>query len=366
MSFQTVFFLKSTGKIINVIPDKYVHSKSERCRLCPGYPCDDVSFRYDKSGIPINPEIHRAVSNNPAHPPVVAVESGVPLTLAHWRIPFMETKKIFSNIIVDMCDGLGDNLFRVASVSAAQVRYPELKFFCKVDPVYRPIMAMAAGITLFDGFEAHGLDPSQCGSIKLNGGHMWDVRGMGFSKSAHYGLFFDLPHVAYDTRLVLPHGFDDGFKAFAKKAGLRKDVRNIVFQLRTKDTPDRGWSIEKVLQLAELVNKSHECSIFILGDPMDMPVDNPDMTNLTGKSTWLETVYLLTKAEKIICIDSAVMHLCRGLGLSYYCLWGHTDPLRTLGVPAGPHDIGSAFGTLQSLMSNITPEQVYNRVFINK
>ncbi len=365
MTFQTVFFLRSTGQIINVIPDKYVRSKADRGRLCPGYPIDDVSFRYFKSNIPVDRDIHHAISDPPGRPAVIAVDSGVPLTLSHYRDPFLQAKSLFSSIIVDMADGLGDNLFRAASVSAAMRRYPELRFFCKVDPAYRDIMSLCPCIVLFDGYEAHGLDPASCGTVVLNGGHLWDDRGAGFSKSAFYGLYFDLPHVAYNTRLVLPPNFDDSFTGYTKKTGLRKDGHNVILQLRTKDTADRGWSIDAVLQLAAMIKKVYDCTIFYLGDPMDMPDDHPSLTNLTGKTTWLQTVYLLTKASKIICIDSAVLHLCRALAIPYFCLWGHTDPLRTLGVPAGPHDIGSGFGTPLSLMGNITPLQVFNRIFGN-
>ncbi|TRZ85019.1 hypothetical protein D4R89_12955 [bacterium] len=366
MGFQTVFFLRSSGQIINVIPDKYVRSKAERTRLCPDFPPDDVSFRYFKSDIPVDPGAHRAVFSDPAHPPVIAVQSGVPLTLAFWRDPFLEAKAKFKTIIVDMCDGLGDNLFRAASVSAAARKYPELRFFCKVDPLYRPVMAMCPEIVLFDSYEAHGLDPAQCGTIKLNGGHLWDARGAGFSKSAHYGLFFDLPHVVYNTRLELPPDFAEGFSGFIKKYHLKKEGQYVVLQLRTKDTSDRGWSIANVLELARMIRAEKELSILFLGDPMDMPEDNPNIVNLCGKTTWLETVYLLTLASKIICIDSAVMHLCRALSLPYFCLWGHTDPLRTLGVPAGPQDIGSNYGTPLSLMSSITPLHVFNRTFTGK
>jgi len=363
MSFQTIFYLRSTGQIINVIPDKYIRSKAERGRLCPGFPVDDVSFRYFKSDVPVNRDLHHAVADDPTRPAVIAIDSGVPLTLAHWGTPFREAKAQFSTIIVDMCDGLGDNLFRAASVTAAMRSFPELRFFCKVDPAYRPVLAMCPDVVLFDGYEAHNLDPSQCVTIRLNGGHLWDTRGAGYSKSAHYGLFFDLPHAAYNTKLVLPEGFTAGFSTFSKKIGWRKDGRNVVMQLRTKDTDDRGWSVNYVLELATMIKRKQDSTVFYVGDPMDMPQDQADLVNLTGKTSWLETIYLLSSARKVFCIDSAVLHLCRALGIPYFCLWGHTDPLRTLGVPAGPQDIGTGFGTLQSLMASITPLQVFNRAF---
>ena len=346
-----------------MIPDKYIRSKAERGRLCPGFPVGDVSFRYFKSDIPVNRDMHHAIADDPARPAVIAINSGVPLTLAHWGAPFREAKEKFATIIVDMCDGLGDNLFRAASVAAAMRRYPELRFFCKVDPAYLPVLVMCPDIVLFDRYETNGLDPTQCCTIRLNGGHLWDARGAGYSKSAHYGLFFDLPHATYNTRLVLPLDFDATQAAFEKKNKIKADMKYAVFQLRTKNTDDRGWKIEQICELARMVRTACGYPVFYVGDPMDMPDDNPDMVNLAGKTTWLDTICLLRKASKIICIDSAVLHLCRALSIPYYCLWGHTDPLRTLGVPAGAQDIGAGFGTLQSLMSSITPLQVFNRAF---
>jgi hypothetical protein len=374
MSFQTVFYLKSSGRIINVIPNRYIRSVAEKARLCPKMPTSEVNLVYFKSDIPVDMNLHHAVLENPFHPPVIVVESGVPLFLAHWREPFLEAKAKFKTIIVNMSDGLGDNLFRAAAVVAAQKRYPDIKFYCAVYQREYDIMALCPGIELFhipDGelqptradIEARGLAPDQCGHIILRGGVLWDERGAGYSKSAHFGLQFDIPHVAYNTKLVLPPDFDQGFTAFSKKIGLAKAQNPVVLQLRTKNTDDRGWSIDQVKQLADMIKAVHKGTIYYLGDPADMPDDYPNLVNLVGKTTWLETVYLLTKAAKVICIDSAVLHLCRGLGIPYFCLWGHTDPLRTLGVPAGPQDIGSGFGTPLSLMSNITPLQVFNRAF---
>jgi len=374
MSFQTVFFDKTTGRIINVMPDKYIRSKAEKLRLCPASKPANIGFLYFPSSIPIDPVSHHVQFVNDTHPPWLVVSSGIPVVYADRRQPFLELRAKYKTIIVNMDGGLGDNLFRAAAVIEAQKQFPDLKFYCAVYPREYEIMALCPDIDLLpipDGglkpldstLIAHSLDPAQCGHIILNGGLMWDPRGAGFSKAALYGLFLDLGYVAYNTRLQLPADFNKNFTAFAAKIGVRSDGHNVVLQLRTKGTDDRGWQINQVIELAALIKKAHDCTIFYLGDSIDMPDEHRDIVNLCGKTTYLQTAFILTKASKIICIDSAVLHLCRGLNLPYYCLWGHTDPLRTLGIEPGHYDIGADFGTPKSLMKNITPQQVFDKVF---
>jgi len=374
MSFQTIFFDKASGQIVQVLQNRYIHSKAERLRLCPGHARDAIGILYFNAGIEIDPASHHVKSMGSTHPPVVSVSSGIPLIYADRRIPFLDLKSRYKTIIVNMDGGLGDNLFRAATVMEARKQYPEHKFYCGVYDQEFDVMSLCPDIDIIkipwgamkppdDYLRAVGLDPDHCGHIILNGGLLWDPRGGGFSKSALYGLFLDLGYVAYNTRLVLPSGFTDSFTDFACSIGIRDDAPNYVFQLRTKDTDDRSWSKENIVTLAAMIKESYDCNIFYLGDPIDMPDDARDMINLCGKTTWLQSIYILLRAAKVFCVDSAVLHLCRGLRIPYYCLWGHTDPWRTLGVAPGPQDIGTGFGTPASLMRSISPLQVFNRAF---
>ena len=363
MTFQTVFYVRSTGAIVNVVPNKYIRSKAERGRFCPGYNANDVSFLYFSAADVISPTAHKVQSAGPFHPPYIVNADGIPLMFSDQRRIFAEMLEKFPTIIVEMYLSMGDNLLRAAAVAEASRVYPNTQFLCDVMPEYRDVMRLCPEITLFDGYKAHGIDLSTTGRILLSEGPLWDPRGPEFGKASLYGLYLNLPRVPYKTTLKLPANFDAGFAGFASRIGLRADGQNVVFHLRSKDWSDKCWTIDQIRELSRLVKTAQECTIFYLGASADMPGDIPDLVNLAGKTTWLETIFLLTKASKIICVDSAVMHLCRALAIPYFCLWGHTRPDLILSQPPGPGDIMAPPRKGRVEMQDITPQQVFDRAF---
>ena len=363
MSFQTVFYVKASGLIIAVVPNKYIRSKAERGRFCPGYNANDVCFLYFSAADTIGPATHKVQSAGPFHPPYIVDAAGIPLVFTNKRQAFLDMLERFPTIIVDMYLSMGDNLLRAAAVAEAQRQYPNTRFLCDIMPEYRDVMALCPEITLFQDYKAHGLDPKQCGRVMLAEGPLWDPRGPEFGKASLYGLYLNLPLVPYKTTLQLPPDFGAAFSGFASSIGLRADGHNVVLHLRSKDWTDKCWEPEKIDELARMIKSVYDCSIFYLGSSNDLSGEHPDLVNLSGKTTWLQTVYLLTRASKIICVDSAVMHLSRALGIPYFCLWGHTTPDLILSQPPGPNDIMAPHRKGRILMQDITPLQVFDRAF---
>jgi len=363
MTFQTVFYVKESGLIINVVPNKYIRSKAERGRFCPGYNANDISFLYFSSAEAVGPATHKVQSAGPFHPPYITDVSGTPLVFMDKRRAFAAMLEKFPTIIVEMYLSMGDNLLRAAAVAEASRIYPATRFLCDVMPEYRDVMAMCPEIHLFEGYKAHDLDPAQCGRILLAEGPLWDPRGPEFGKASLYGLYLNLPKVPYKTTLKLPPDFDAGFASFATSIGLRPDGHNVIFHLRSKDWTDKCWQPDRIEELARLIKSVDDCTIFYLGAGSDLSGEHAGLVNLCGKTTWMQTVYLLTKASKIFCVDSAVLHLCRALGIPYFCLWGHTTPELILSQTAGPGDIIAPPKKGRVEMQDITPRQVFDRAF---
>jgi len=363
MQFQTIFYVRSTGQIITVAQNKYIRSKAERGRYCPGYNADDVSFMYFPANAPVSAETHKIQSAGAFHPPYVVDSAGIPLIFTDKRRIFADMLERFPTIIIEMYLSMGDNLLRAAAVAEASRVYPRTQFLCDVLPEYRDVMALCPEIVLFKGYEAHGLDPKTCGHVKLAEGPLWDPRGPDFGKASLYGLYLSLPRVPYKTTLKLPLTWEADSTALASSIGIRADGQNVFFQLRSKDWADKCWEIEKVDQLARMIKSVYDCTIFSLGAANDMPGDHPDIVNLCGKTTWLETLYLLARSSKVFCVDSAVMHLCRAYSVPYFCLWGHTTPELILSEKPGPRDIMAPNRKGRILMQDITPLQVFDRAF---
>ena len=363
MTFQTVFYVRETGLIVNVVPNKYIRSKAERGRFCPGHNPNDVSFLYFSSTEEVGPTTHKVQSAGPFHPPYITDVSGTPLVFMDRRRAFASMLEQFPTIIVEMYLSMGDNLLRAAAVAEASLVYPATRFLCDVMPEYREVMSLCPEIHLFEGYKAHDIDPTTSGRILLAEGPLWDPRGPAFGKASLYGLYLNLPKVPYKTTLKLPPSFDAGFADFATGIGLRPDGHNVVFHLRSKDWTDKCWQPDRIEELARLIKSVYDCTIFYLGDSKDLAGDHPGLVNLCGKTSWLQTVFLLTKASKVFCVDSAVMHLCRARAIPYFCLWGHTTPELILSQPAGPGDIIAPPKKGRVEMQDITPRQVFDRAF---
>jgi FkbM family methyltransferase len=363
MNFQTVFFEVGTGKIITVKPNQYISSKWAKLRHCPGYKSEEVRVLYFPSTLIINVEAHHVHITGPRNSPQVADAAGMPLIYLSKRLAFDKARAQFQNIIVDMADSMGDNLYRAAAVIEAQKVFPELQFFCKVEHQYRAVMELIPEITLFTDYKTNGLDPKTCGIVTMPAAGLADPSGQFFPAPSGYGLYLGLTHVPYNIKLQLHADFSERFTDFAIRNVMRADGHNVVLQLRTKGIEGRSWSPTQINELAGLIKANEDCSIFYLGSNIDLPGESTLFKNLTGKSTWLETIFLLLNASHIICIDSAVLHLCHALGLKCFRLWGYSSPHGVLGEDPGPADIGIDIPASNDRIKQISPSQVFAQAF---
>lgn len=363
MNFQTILYLRASGKIVSILPSKYIRSKHEKLRLCPGYAHEDLNFLYFPSKLPVDPARDCVRFVSPSHPPIVINEAGLPLIYMAKKLPFLQAREQFKKIIVNFHDSMGDHLYRAAAVMEAQKQYPDLRFFCKIDPAYHDIMAMIPEITIFQDYKAHALDPKECGTVSMAPHDLADPLGIFYSAPSRYGLFLGLDSVPYSVKLTIPPGGIASLDDFAGRIGIRDDGRNVVMQLRTKNEESRSWVPAQILELARLIKEYYDCTIFYLGLPLDFSTPCTDLVNLTGKTTWMETVFLLRQASHVFCIDSSVLHLCHALDIEPYRLWGRTHPRGVLGEAPGPRDIGCSEPPHPENIKAITAIDVFERAF---
>ena len=250
MQYQTVFYVKGTGEILNIEPNHYVKSKFDKLRYCPGYNHEEVNFLYFKSAWVIDKAKHMVRFISKTVPPIVITREGVPLFFTDRLLQFMELAAQYKTIIVDLADSMGDQLLRVACVIAAQKKYPSHKFYCKVEKQYIETLSLCPDISLFTSYKELSLNPANCGKVMMNGGHLYDPRGKGFNKACVYGTWLNLSFVPYEVELVTPPDFPKRFVDFAMSVGVRPDQKNIVFQLRSKEWEGKCWDVSAALDLA--------------------------------------------------------------------------------------------------------------------
>jgi len=363
MNFQTIFYDKATGEILHIEQNRYIRNKFDKLKYTPGRTHDEINFMYFQSAWPIDIKTHKVNFVSATQPPIITDADNQPLFWTDRRLQFIEATEKYQTIIVDLADSMGDQLLRLACVIEAQKQNPGHKFFYKCEPQYKEVLALCPDITPFVDYKTHGLDPKQCGTIKMNGGHLYDPRGKGFGKASMYGSFLNLTYVPYHTRLTVPLDFSANFEDFNKSIGLRNDGHNIVFQLRSKNWEGKSWDVQAARELARLAHTVYDCNIYWLGAPQDVQKDFPEFINLCGKTSWMETINILTQASHIFCIDSAIMHLSRALDIPYYCLWGETHPQHIMGEDPRPEDFCATFEIGKTDIKAITPLQVFNRAF---
>lgn len=363
MNYQTVFYSPASGEIIKVLPNRYIHSKADKLSCCHGYKAEDVNFTYFKASIPVDPAAHRIVMQENLNAPIVVKEDGVPLIFFGVQEPFLDAIKNFSNIIIDFEDGMGDQFYRANAVLEAQKKYPDIKFYCKVDSSFLPVVSLIPGINILSDALNHGLDLKKCATVKMSAKLLADPLGDFFDAPSRYGLFLGLLKIPYDIRLSIPYDFGSDLTELKEKIGLRPDGHNIFFQLITSTDVSRSWSPSYILELAHLIKSVYDCNIYCIGQARDIVDAGPDIINLCGQTSWLDTIFLLLNASHVFCVDSSVNHLCHALGIQPYVLYGFTQPQGVIGSRPSKFDLGARSSNRKNVVGSVTPIDVFNAAF---
>jgi FkbM family methyltransferase len=361
MAFQTVFYNAITGKILKTIPNKYIQSKYHKIECCPEAKTININFTYFFSITEIDLVQHRVKYLTEKKLPIVVDLYDIPVIFYAKKDPFLKAIAHNKNIIVDFADGMGDKLYRAAAVIEAQKVYPDINFFCKIDPAYLGVMTLIPGLNIFTDPTIGKVKGDDCALIEMTARDLAKPIDNRFPAPTRYGLFLGLTKTPYDIQFVLPDNFNSAQIDFSKRINWREDGKNIVMQLRTKDFAGRSWSQDNIKKLASILKEIDDYNIYYLGKASDLQDSGPDIINLCGKTSWLETLWMLKNAKMNFVIDSSNLHLCKALNSSYICLWGQTDPQDVIDRPPQPYDLGVSMTDRRSPADKITPQQAASR-----
>jgi len=361
--YQTVFYDSDTFKILKVEKNLYIRSRSQLKSILAHSDASKISFLYFKAALPVDPAFHTLKYMGPNVSPYIAQPDGMPLVYLTIREPFVDAMKCYKTIIVDLEDSMGDNLYRANAVLEAMKKHQDINFLCKVDPQYLPVISLIPGLNIFTSYKALGLEPSKCAIIKMSAGMLADPMGDYYSAPSRYALFLGLNKVEYSVKIDRAKLLKSNFAAFSAAAELREDGHNIAFQLITSTDASRSWKKEYILELARLIKAEYDCNIYSIGQNSDLVDAGTDIINLTGKTSWTETLYLLTQCSHVFCCDSSVLHLCHALDIKPYALYGHTQPRGVTGEPATEYDIGVQTSNFKNVAEAVTPADVFRAAF---
>ena len=360
---QTLIYRVKDGSILSVHPNLYIRNRRDLARRCHPVHHSECSFFYFHSQYPIDPGRHYISRVPGSQVPLVFSRSGAPLVFTDKLLAFQRARENNHTVILDFADSMGDNLIRVSVALAAARAFPDTRFLCLVDPQYQDVIRLCPGIELFESHSAQGIDPKRCTTIRLNGGHLYDPRGPGFPKSCLYGLMLGLDFVPYVTRLDLPDSARIAGGILLSRFDIDPSKRLFVIHPRSKGWDFRDWPHGHAAALATRLLSSFDCAVVTIGASSDYDIPIPGVVDLSGQLTWLETLFLLARAESSFTIDSAPMHICRAAGFPHFTIWGGTHPTLINGELDPVVDLVSAPLPGPYSMAAITPEMVFDRAF---
>lgn len=373
-SFQTVVFLKSTGRIINIQQNRYIKNQADKRQFCGGYEPGLVGFTYFKHTLTIDPDVCRVRMSPGRGAPVICDDRGVSLLQSRSRDIALKIINSHDDIIVVFEGGMGDQLMQAAAVIEADRIFPGKSFYCKVRQQYLEVMQCCKEIDVFVDPADFDIDVKSAGEIVMTASLPWDPRGKLFGKADMYGSFLGLDSVPYETTLDLPPDMDERQAQFGSSIGIRTKDQNILMQLCSASGDNKSWPRDKAQRLAKMIKAQGEYVIFYLGRAGQEFPPTPFVVDLIGKTSWMDVCWLLHKAARIVCVDSAVLHLCKALSLDYTCLWGGSTPAAILGrdpdyrdicipcpAPGGP-DMVNAFDQICDI-DKIEPHHVCDKLF---
>jgi len=367
--YQTVIFDPSTGTIVKVLPNQYIANKQHLARMSGTGSWKGIRYLYFNHELPIEPSKHSVKSLSPNAPPSIVASDGIPLefqAIIHDRRKALTTG---SNCLVEFEGGAGDQLLEAAAVLTAMATYKDTTFAIRADTSYLEILQHVKGLcsigTSYVGQAAEQFD------IKISNHTQYisDPRGGNYGKASLYGAWLGLNRVTQLAKIKLARADFQTEATFIDGLHLNDRPYNFLCHFRSGSGHAKSWQHQKVTHLAELLHQHYDSNFFVVGYANEIPAGSPHITDLTGHTTWWQTLLLEAKMSLVICIDSGVMHFARSLGIPYIALWGGTNAQVILGEPETQHDIRldlpcrnlicyDCQNKTNACMAKITPEEV--------
>ncbi len=163
-----------------------------------------------------------------------------------------------------------------------------------------------------------------------------------FPKLDHYLMFTD--HLGLPRPVKPDFGFG-GIEAETVYPALHGIKKPFVALVMGSSWESKDWTFEGYLGLAKEILEQGRFGVVLLGDKskasegatLAEKLNNPDLTNLAGKTTLMELIAVLKAAAACVGPDSGPAHLAGAVDTRYVSLFGPTCPVRV--APYGSEDL---------------------------
>lgn len=139
------------------------------------------------------------------------------------------------------------------------------------------------------------------------------------------GIMFEFERNKYFFENLLGRKLSTKLEIIPIRTKYNGQFHNYVVLFVGASSKNRKWSIENFIEIANWLNNFYKVSIIFCGGENDI-IDNSKinlnfMTNLTGQTSLIELIDIISMAQFVISNETAIPHICIAVGVKVFVLY---------------------------------------------
>jgi ADP-heptose:LPS heptosyltransferase len=371
MQTQTIIYHKPTGRILTTLNSKYIRHRRDLLQYAQSLPLAEISFFYEPAPIDISTTEDRIKQITSASPPQVFSPSGESKTFKYFLERRRAQVSAADSILCSFEGGMGDQIMEAEAALQFYENYPRKNLEIVAYNVYQPIIQKIKGIRTVHAKSSAPPKNTFDLSVDMHTQYISDPRGGLHGKASLYGASIGLNTVTTKATLALdpvplPPDVQEAIDARADTGSPK-----IGLHIRSGSGWGKCWNTQPAEQLARLFINQLNASAFLFGYHKDWQMQDARSYKIDQNFSWLQTAYIISRLDLIICVDSGPMHLARSQGVPHVILWGGTSYRDILGRDRQQNDYRLNLDCMSGIcydcprgvprcMTQINPQEVFD------
>lgn len=370
MESQTIIYHKPTGRILQVLQNRYIRHRADLSALQPTYPNKELAFFYEHQPITIDTAQDHIKQIVAGAPPLVLATDGRCKSFESFSHHRRQQISAAQNILCNFEGGMGDQILQAEAVHQFKEIFPKKFLTIAVHDRYFEVVRHIQGIKNAFPRGAHPQKGKFDFTVDMHTPYISDPRGGFYGKASLYGASLGLKsvhtaatiHLSKIEKLLVYKKLDQRI--------LDTNTLKIGIHIRSGSGHGKSWNTEPAEALALRFINEQSALVCLFGHPQDWQIKNPSAIVLGSQWSWFETTVILSLLSLAVCIDSGPMHIARALGVPHLILWGGTSYKDILGRDRQPQDVRAEIDCIDKIcydcpkgvplcMKKLTPEIIY-------
>jgi ADP-heptose:LPS heptosyltransferase len=338
MQTQTIIYHKTTGRILTTLNSKYIRHRRDLIQYAQALPLREIAFFYEPEPIDISTTEDRIKQITSGSPPQVFAPTGESKSFKYFLERRRAQVSAADSILCTFEGGMGDQILAAEAALQFYENYPKKNLEIVAYNIYQPIIQKIKGIRTVHPRSSPPLKNSFDLAIDLHTQYISDPRGALHGKASLYGASIGLNKVTQKAILALDAVPLPPSTQEAIAETIVTPRPKIGLHIRSGSGWGKCWNTEPAEQLARIFLKELGAAVFLFGYQKDWQMQDARSHRIDQSFSWLQSAYIISQLDLIICVDSGPMHLARAQRVPHVILWGGTSYRDILGRDRQQHD----------------------------